>query len=806
MSDNRVQISIEAYNRAKDAFNDLQRDIKGVERETAQASQKSGISLQQLRQNWLAVTAVVAAAAVAVRRAWQQMDAAATYLEQVRAVDALATQYEISGVRMVNSVRETARGLVSMADAADMAARGLNLSLDPEQILRFTAVAETLTDVIGGDVPTAYHRMIEAAATGRTLTLQQMGIIVSLSDAHEEYARKLGTTADKLTEAQKQQSALNAILVTAEHNMAALGPTVDTAKDKMDRLMIVVEDLELQMGVGLLRAAAGMTATLYGMAGAALVVAGALAGVAVEVDRLTGKESGFFAGLRGAWELFRELRQNKLQTEEQWVRDLLGEEAPPEPPPLPPEEIEALFKKPVDYKTLRDDLFGAAQDLFGKATDNLAAMMASVEDLTAAQGRRRGKTSAERLPADPDAALKKEQDMLRARAALQRQLTEWTAAEQEKRLLLIEEEAAAARKMAAKAWDVNDPEGEAAYQEALVEIHRAATDQKRQITADFHRFQREAEIESQIASLDLAEAEGAARRETLDERIRLTRELLAIQANYLAQLDKTQDTTAWYQQARAIEQTRKELAELIQDRALVDPLTAMRRAMRDVHNDWSDTGKQMYNMARDTAQAMNAAFSDFFFDAMRGELTSLGDYVDAFLRSVQRSIANTLGQQMSAGITSGITSLARRFIGGDATAAVAPDSAAAVTGMSGYGGYPEMHGGGWVGVDTPSRYRIVPHSIFADAPRYHRGLAPDEKAAILQDGELVIPADRARRAYTRTAADIQTIKVEINNASNAPLQAEKAQVRVNGQEMIVSLWLDALNRNAYGLRDAIGGG
>jgi hypothetical protein len=47
------------------------------------------------------------------------------------------------------------------------------------------------------------------------------------------------------------------------------------------------------------------------------------------------------------------------------------------------------------------------------------------------------------------------------------------------------------------------------------------------------------------------------------------------------------------------------------------------------------------------------------------------------------------------------------------------------------------HQGGWVGAGGPSR--LVPASLFDHAPRYHNGLNPGEFAAILQEGERVIP-------------------------------------------------------------------
>lgn len=48
------------------------------------------------------------------------------------------------------------------------------------------------------------------------------------------------------------------------------------------------------------------------------------------------------------------------------------------------------------------------------------------------------------------------------------------------------------------------------------------------------------------------------------------------------------------------------------------------------------------------------------------------------------------------------------------------------------------------------------------------------------------------------------ITVELKNESGTPLQQKKSDVSFDGQQYVVSVWLDALNRNAYGLRDSLG--
>jgi hypothetical protein len=234
---------------------------------------------------------------------------------------------------------------------------------------------------------------------------------------------------------------------------------------------------------------------------------------------------------------------------------------------------------------------------------------------------------------------------------------------------------------------------------------------------------REGEINEQLAELDIAEKLGKAHRDTIEDRIRLEKERLAIQEKALAAIDKEKDPTGWYAQKNAIDSVRKSLADLYRDQAMKNPRDAMKLAMKDLENEWTDTGKQMYNLAKETAQSMQSAFSDFFFDAMDLKLKSLGDYVRSFLTGVQRAIAQSLGQQLTGGLIS---------VGGDIIGSLLGISPGSV-----------YHQGGRVGSAAAS-YRLVPAAAFADLiPRRHAGgLAPDERLVINRVGERYVTEEQ----------------------------------------------------------------
>lgn len=85
-----------------------------------------------------------------------------------------------------------------------------------------------------------------------------------------------------------------------------------------------------------------------------------------------------------------------------------------------------------------------------------------------------------------------------------------------------------------------------------------------------------------------------------------------------------------------------------------------------------------------------------------------------------------------------------------------------------------MHDGGIVGSGAGS-YKMVNPFVFANAPRLHNGLAPDEFPAILQRGEQVIPKDQVNQQGVTVE---QNIYLTVESSGNA----EK-----DGQQIIATI-------------------
>jgi hypothetical protein len=93
------------------------------------------------------------------------------------------------------------------------------------------------------------------------------------------------------------------------------------------------------------------------------------------------------------------------------------------------------------------------------------------------------------------------------------------------------------------------------------------------------------------------------------------------------------------------------------------------------------------------------------------------------------------------------------------------------------------HIGGIVGYDWAATRAVSP-LVFASAPRYHTGLFPNEKAAILQDGETVLPAGSR-----------PNVTVNITNNSSAPVTPSVGDMKIDLRRMVVGIVLEDQQTN-----------
>ncbi len=197
----------------------------------------------------------------------------------------------------------------------------------------------------------------------------------------------------------------------------------------------------------------------------------------------------------------------------------------------------------------------------------------------------------------------------------------------------------------------------------------------------------------------------------------------------------------------------------------------MEAGLRRLGREWNDVSKQAENFVYSTGNNITSTFLDIA-DGSKTAADGFRDLGRSFLRMASEMIIKVavLGPMMKSltGAFTGGGGGLLSFLGGGAGASASGDAV-----------FGTMHRGGVVGRDVTG-YRFIHPAYFDDAPRLHAGtLRPDERAAILQTGEVVLSrqdASAARSAGTQSQPQVMHLNVNVEGArGNREIEEMTAQ-------------------------------
>ncbi len=238
---------------------------------TQQFGQQESL-LTRLKSNWLAASMAIGMAMIAIYKAWNVAQIAADYEEIQLGLQGLTRQYNMTAESATQMAKEAVQGQLSMVEAGQLAAKAFALGLNPEQVRAFLVEAHNLTDMVGGKIPEAFEAMERAAATGRARGLVQYGINVDLKKSLLDYANAHGIAVTAISAHNAMQIRAEAIMKAVKQVTDQVGESQLTTADKMNILKATVADINLLLGQGTIRVAAGLVGTFQAAASAALVL------------------------------------------------------------------------------------------------------------------------------------------------------------------------------------------------------------------------------------------------------------------------------------------------------------------------------------------------------------------------------------------------------------------------------------------------------------------------------------------------------------------------------------------------------
>ena len=176
---------------------------------------------------------------------------------QAASLEGLAQAAGTSGDAIVDAMQRASDFTIDKMSAMQVSNRALMMDVakTPEEFERLTRVARRLGQAMGMDATKSIDDFITAAGRQSMMIADNLGLTVRQEDAYKSWAIQIGKTADSLTDAEKKQAFLNAMLVAGEIKVAEMGDATMDAAGKIEVLSAAAMDMKAglaDMAVGFL--------------------------------------------------------------------------------------------------------------------------------------------------------------------------------------------------------------------------------------------------------------------------------------------------------------------------------------------------------------------------------------------------------------------------------------------------------------------------------------------------------------------------------------------------------------------------
>jgi hypothetical protein len=218
-----------------------------------------------------------AATVFAITAAFEALNRAAQTAQVVEGLNALATTVGTTGSEILKRSQEVTRGLVSIRETAESVNIGLSAGFNQDQILELQKVSLGASRALGRTLTDALTRVTRGAAKLEPELLDELGIFVKIDPAVEAYAAKLNKTASSLTDFERRQAFVNAIIDQGTAKFSIIDTTSGNALESLQRLSTVIVDLGAKVGAALANFIAPFADYISGDLGNTLAVFGILA-------------------------------------------------------------------------------------------------------------------------------------------------------------------------------------------------------------------------------------------------------------------------------------------------------------------------------------------------------------------------------------------------------------------------------------------------------------------------------------------------------------------------------------------------
>ena len=234
------------------------RALKGAAQASSNTTKNFSKMSQGITGGLVPAYATLAANLFAITAAFEFLKKAGNLAALEKAQTQYAYKTGTSMKLLTSRLQEATHQMLAFDDAAQAAAIGTAAGISSDQLERLAKIATNASAALGRDLTDSFNRLTRGAIKAEPELLDELGIIVRLSEAVEEYKRIMNITGRELTTFEKSQAVVNLTIRKGEDAFDDLGKNVnDIAK-----LGKAVDDLIKALQKGLVPVATFMSNVL----------------------------------------------------------------------------------------------------------------------------------------------------------------------------------------------------------------------------------------------------------------------------------------------------------------------------------------------------------------------------------------------------------------------------------------------------------------------------------------------------------------------------------------------------------------
>jgi hypothetical protein len=199
--------------------------------------------LAGFKKNWVGITAAFAAGAVVIAKGWDAISEGAEAAQKKAAFENLARSHGQSADSILDSLNRVSAGTIATTELMEKAGTAMLTGIPAEKLAGLMEIARASSRITGQTITKSFEDISLATARQSKMILDNLGIIVNVEQANEEYARSIGKVATQLTDADKKQAFMNATMKAGEDIVRRVGTGTVTSAEQTQQFTAALSDL-----------------------------------------------------------------------------------------------------------------------------------------------------------------------------------------------------------------------------------------------------------------------------------------------------------------------------------------------------------------------------------------------------------------------------------------------------------------------------------------------------------------------------------------------------------------------------------